>query len=217
MATANPFRFSTKFQDDETDLLYYGYRYYDSSTGRWNSRDPIEEQGGFNLYGFVANGPLDKIDRLGLASITPGIPHVSNDRHNNYLIFRITCPSGFKVSGVFVVYNDDAMYAAMYEWYLHSPDTSDPHFREEVYIRDIRSRLGNTLGGLKEVGRRNCRGNPVEVHAYMRTRLVSPGWQFAIWRSTFGTPDPSTMLGIYQENTQVYYTCDNCCGRGQSN
>ena len=27
MAKANPFRFSTKYQDDETDLLYYGYRY----------------------------------------------------------------------------------------------------------------------------------------------------------------------------------------------
>ena len=33
MAKANPFRFSTKFQDDETDLLYYGYRYYNPSTG----------------------------------------------------------------------------------------------------------------------------------------------------------------------------------------
>ncbi len=45
MAKAKPFRFSTKYQDDETDLLYYGYRYYNASTGRWNSRDPIEEWG----------------------------------------------------------------------------------------------------------------------------------------------------------------------------
>jgi RHS repeat-associated protein len=45
MAKANPFRFSTKFQDDETDLLYYGYRYYSTSTGRWLNRDPLEEIG----------------------------------------------------------------------------------------------------------------------------------------------------------------------------
>ena len=45
MAKANPFRFSTKYQDDETDLLYYGYRYYNASTGRWISRDPLEEAG----------------------------------------------------------------------------------------------------------------------------------------------------------------------------
>jgi RHS repeat-associated protein len=41
MAKANPFRFSTKYQDGETDLLYYGYRYYNASTGRWLSPDPI--------------------------------------------------------------------------------------------------------------------------------------------------------------------------------
>jgi YD repeat-containing protein len=33
LAKENPFRFSTKYQDDETDLLYYGYRYYNASTG----------------------------------------------------------------------------------------------------------------------------------------------------------------------------------------
>jgi RHS repeat-associated protein len=49
MAKANPFRFSTKYQDDETDLLYYGYRYYNASTGRWLSRDPIDEPG-FQLF-----------------------------------------------------------------------------------------------------------------------------------------------------------------------
>lgn len=46
MARANPFRFSTKYQDDETDLVYYGYRYYNASTGRWLSCDPYEEVGG---------------------------------------------------------------------------------------------------------------------------------------------------------------------------
>ena len=45
MARANPFRFSTKYQDDESDLVYYGYRYYGASAGRWLSRDPIAEAG----------------------------------------------------------------------------------------------------------------------------------------------------------------------------
>jgi RHS repeat-associated protein len=40
---SNPFRFSTKYQDDETDLLYYGYRYYSASTGRWISQDPLAD------------------------------------------------------------------------------------------------------------------------------------------------------------------------------
>ena len=56
MASANPIRFSTKFQDDETDLIYYLFRYYNPQTGRWPNRDPIGEVGGENLYGFVVCG-----------------------------------------------------------------------------------------------------------------------------------------------------------------
>ena len=41
MAKANPWRFSTKYDDDESDLLYYGYRFYKPSTGTWPNRDPI--------------------------------------------------------------------------------------------------------------------------------------------------------------------------------
>jgi RHS repeat-associated protein len=65
MAKANPFKFSTKYQDDESDLLYYGERYYCASAGRWVSRDPIEEEGGENLYGFVQGDPISSTDPLG--------------------------------------------------------------------------------------------------------------------------------------------------------
>jgi RHS repeat-associated protein len=66
MAKVNPFQFSTQYTDTETDLLYYGYRYYSPVLGRWLSRDPIEEQGGLNLYAFVNNDPVNKWDKLGL-------------------------------------------------------------------------------------------------------------------------------------------------------
>ena len=45
MARNNPFRFSTKYADDESDLLYYGYRYYKPSTGAWPNKDPLTEIG----------------------------------------------------------------------------------------------------------------------------------------------------------------------------
>ena len=41
MAKVTRFRFSTKYDDDESDLLYYGYRYYKPSTGTWPNRDPL--------------------------------------------------------------------------------------------------------------------------------------------------------------------------------
>ncbi len=62
----NPFRFSTKYQDDETDLVYYGYRYYSPSTGRWASRDPSEEEGGANEYACLNNDALNYTDPMGL-------------------------------------------------------------------------------------------------------------------------------------------------------
>ncbi|GEM_PF-2088292 len=65
-ATQNPFRFSTKYADDESDLVYYGYRYYSPSTGRWVGRDPVEESGGINLYGFVDNDSISRSDYIGL-------------------------------------------------------------------------------------------------------------------------------------------------------
>ena len=71
MAKANPFRFSTKYQDDETDLLYYGYRFYNASAGRWLSRDPIQEDGGLNLVFFIRNDGVNTIDILGLV-LPPG-------------------------------------------------------------------------------------------------------------------------------------------------
>lgn len=42
------------------------YRAYDPELGRWPSRDPIEEDGGINLYAYVKNSPLSWVDLLGL-------------------------------------------------------------------------------------------------------------------------------------------------------
>jgi RHS repeat-associated protein len=60
------YRFSTKPADPATGLYYYGYRWFDPYTGRWPSRDPIEESGGVNLYGFVGNDGVDFVDQIGL-------------------------------------------------------------------------------------------------------------------------------------------------------
>lgn len=60
------YQFSTKPYDSLTGLLYYNYRHYDPSNGRWISRDPIAEQGGWHLYGMAGNNTIAKFDNLGL-------------------------------------------------------------------------------------------------------------------------------------------------------
>jgi RHS repeat-associated protein len=74
MAKMDPFRFSTKYQDDETSLNYYGCRYYDPSTGRWLSRDPIDEQGGVNLFSLARNNTINCVDARGLQLL--GVPEI---------------------------------------------------------------------------------------------------------------------------------------------
>jgi RHS repeat-associated protein len=95
-ARFNPARFSTKYQDGETGLLYYGYRYCDASPGRWLARDPLGElgfglpersstagsstaqtsdsevSGGADVYSFAENSPLMLFDATGLETITFG-------------------------------------------------------------------------------------------------------------------------------------------------
>ncbi|MGB0581440.1 MAG: RHS repeat-associated core domain-containing protein, partial [Limisphaerales bacterium] len=69
MALVNPFRFSTKYQDDETGFNYYGHRFYNPDSGRWLNRDPIGEAGGLNLQAFVRNSTIDLFDPLGLSEL----------------------------------------------------------------------------------------------------------------------------------------------------
>ena len=47
---------------------YHNTTTYDTHhLGNWPSRDPIEENGGVNLYGFVENDPIARWDRLGMS------------------------------------------------------------------------------------------------------------------------------------------------------
>jgi RHS repeat-associated protein len=56
------------------------YRAYDPDLGRWLSEDPLEEEGGLNLYGYVGNSPLMAVDPLGLVDMS------------------LTCPTGNSAS-----------------------------------------------------------------------------------------------------------------------
>ena len=86
LAYANPIRWSTKYTDGESGLVYYGYRFYNPSLGRWVSRDPLDvyqrdqdwlsragmvarvfaRQNDLNSYHFIFNGPVDSFDAHGL-------------------------------------------------------------------------------------------------------------------------------------------------------
>ena len=63
-----PLQWSSEMNDEELELVYYNYRYYNPADGRWINRDPIAEEGGWNLYAFIGNNSIKKKDIVGLIS-----------------------------------------------------------------------------------------------------------------------------------------------------
>ena len=60
-ANSNPWRWATKYLDEETGLYYFGHRFYDPITGQWLSREPLGESESVNLYAYCGNDPVNKV------------------------------------------------------------------------------------------------------------------------------------------------------------
>ena len=60
------FGFAGGIYDRDTGLTRFGARDYDPETGRWTAKDPIDFEGGLNLYGYTFNDPVNYYDPLGL-------------------------------------------------------------------------------------------------------------------------------------------------------
>ena len=76
-----PVQWSSEMNDGKLALVYYNYRYYNPADGRWINRDPIAEEGGWNLYGFVDNEVVFSIDYLG--------------KETNEFGYTMTIPAGY--------------------------------------------------------------------------------------------------------------------------
>lgn len=116
-AGATPFQFSSKYRNAETELYYYGYRYYSPKLGRWINRDPLNENG-FRVISkqslrlasrrtddliYLNNNPVNKLDILGLWGCSRnGMSHdqicdagckIGNNKH---AFGRVLCYKGEK-------------------------------------------------------------------------------------------------------------------------
>ncbi len=64
----SPWRYASKRTDDETQLVYFGRRYYDPTHARWLTPDPAGFLDHLNLYTYLHNSPLTHHDLHGLFS-----------------------------------------------------------------------------------------------------------------------------------------------------
>ena len=60
--------YTAREQELDSGLFYYRARYYDARIGRFLSEDPIGLRAGPNLYGYVGNNPINRVDPMGLAA-----------------------------------------------------------------------------------------------------------------------------------------------------
>jgi RHS repeat-associated protein len=128
MARNNPFRFSTKYADDESDLLYYGYRYYKPSTGTWPNRDPMQEKGGINLYAFVNNSSISHVDPKGhsplsiIAALGPCAAKLIDSAFKDML----TVDSGCAAAAAYGALHPDVNLCTGYSFYTDNVLTFNP-------------------------------------------------------------------------------------------
>ena len=73
----NTRKFTGKEFDADSNLYYYGARYYDPYIGRFTQRDPIGD--GVNWYAYTYNNPLKFVDPTGTTIVFLGTP----DAHGN--------------------------------------------------------------------------------------------------------------------------------------
>jgi RHS repeat-associated protein len=83
-SVSTPFRLLGQYWDEETELGYTFFRYFDPDTVRWISPDPLGLPGGANLAAF--NGtPNNHVDVMGLACMIIGNPSVDGYIKNAFL------------------------------------------------------------------------------------------------------------------------------------
>ena len=85
----NPFQYTAREFDAETNLYFYRARYYDPETGRFMNEDPIGISGGLNLYSYVKNSPINLTDATGLQRQKPKRPEVDPNA-----VFFVCCKKG---------------------------------------------------------------------------------------------------------------------------
>jgi RHS repeat-associated protein len=184
MAKVNPLRFSAKYQDDETDLLYYGCRYCNPITGRWLCRDPLADSRDPNQYSFSRNDPPNRVDPTGLYPISMVFDAFINGRRGDWLDEPFSgVPSGPSATEQYQFRTDLREFGAFSEGLrngrLFSTATIDS---EEIGLATSASDL---LRGLSAAGESHRRSRTVTAITQPGSAGVGApliiGWSYGDW------------------------------------
>jgi len=151
------------------------YRAYDAEFGRWLSRDPIAENGGINLYGYVANNPVNLIDPDGLQ----GIPSMNSITSNPAILLElgitpeeavalglISASAAASIEGqglIDVIDKHIKGVQRMCDTAGGAPDPNDPNnWDHDKYLNEIKTAIKNLKQILKKLPNNKTKREPVE-------------------------------------------------------
>jgi len=130
-----------------------GWCFYNPSTGRWLSRDPISEVGGRNLYGFVYNDPVNKMDRLGMTLVAEIPAEIGFEIEQGVSLAQIAADFGLTIEEVTQIAAQLSAAKAIEEIIKNVQRNSkgkDPCEKARDALRQVQQGIQNTLDTIKE-------------------------------------------------------------------
>jgi RHS repeat-associated protein len=129
-----PFGYAGGLYDNDTKIVRFGARDYDSETGRWTVKDPIGFSGGVNIFSYVENDPNNSIDPFGLDTY-----YINNE-------FGKPNPSKYPWSHSFVaITNSNGKVIYTFSWVdTNGGKWEDPY--KEQNIKGAQAAIGSRIG-----------------------------------------------------------------------
>nr|WP_223964456.1 RHS repeat-associated core domain-containing protein [Burkholderia diffusa] len=163
IAPRNSLRFQGQQFDDETGLHYNRYRYYDPSSGRFVSKDPIGLAGGVNVYQYAPN-PTLWIDPLGLQKKPSVPPHISRQKQAGHVLGEPQYDNRVKQgkpTSCFCDWDDAVQYTDE-AWSKGSPVPGRPNVRDH----DFKTPIGFGPNGGTQTSVRVHQDNGGKIHGH---------------------------------------------------
>ncbi len=196
------FKFTEKERDKETDLDYFGARYYDSGIGRWTTTDPLADKYyGWSPYAYTLCNPLRFIDPNGMDTLyfdSNGSYDPSKTKKGGDNIGYVLDENGNTTNTLF--FNDDKDVIAFKNGDLDGVDID--------FLKDIEKMVKKGIG----------KPSSIPLFNYLYAAYESPGKTWLGQKMDFYQNFPSTrLLYLYGQTAYNAHDAGNFMwGRGMN-